>query len=134
MRFFHGFSKDSTFIKLLTSIPGIGLKTALFMIVITDGFEKFENLKQLFSYAGITTTIRESGSIVIVRSRISKVVNKKLRNLLLLCSFSACNQNKGCREIYERIVNNGKRKKLALIVVSNKFIKQSFEISKSVLP
>ncbi len=27
---------------LLTSIPGIGIKTALFLVVITDGFSKFE--------------------------------------------------------------------------------------------
>ena len=119
---------------LLTSIPGIGLKTALFMIVITDGFEKFENSKQLCSYAGITPTIRESGSSVRGRSRISKVGNRKMRNLLFLCSFTACKHNKGCRDIYERIVNKGKSKKLALIAVSNKLIKQSFAIAKSGLP
>jgi len=116
---------------LLTSIPGIGLKTALFMIVITDGFEKFETSKQLCSYVGITPTIRESGSSVRGRSRISKVGNRKLRNLLFLCSFTACKHNKGCREIYERIVNKGKSKKLALIAVSNKLIKQCFAIAKS---
>ncbi len=119
---------------LLTSIPGIGLKTALFMIVITDGFEKFENAKQLCSYVGITPTIRESGSSVRGRSRISKVGNRKLRNLLFLCSFTACKHNKGCRDVYERIVNKGKSKKLALIAVSNKLIKQSFAIAKSGLP
>ena len=119
---------------LLTSIPGIGLKTALFMIVITDGFDKFENSKQLCSYVGITPTIRESGSSVRGRSRISKIGNRKLRNLLFLCSFTACKHNKGCRDIYERIVNKGKRKKLALIAVSNKLIKQSFAIAKSGLP
>jgi transposase len=116
---------------LLQSIPGIGLKTALFLIVVTDGFKKFENAKQLCSYVGITPTIRESGSSVRGRSRISKVGNRKLRNLLFLCSFSACKQNKGCREIYERITNKGKSKKLALIAVSNKLLKQAFAIAKS---
>jgi transposase len=119
---------------LLTSIPGIGLKTALFLIVITDGFKKFETSKQLCSYVGITPIIRESGSSVRGRSRISKVGNRKLRNLLFLCSFTACKHNKGCRDIYERIVNKGKSKKLALIAVSNKLIKQSFAIAKSGLP
>lgn len=32
-----------------------------------------------------------------------------------LCAFSACKHNKGCKEIYERIVAKGKSKKLALI-------------------
>ena len=119
---------------LLQSIPGIGLKTALFLIVVTDGFNKFERASQLCSYVGITPVIRESGSSVRGRSRISKVGNRKLRNLLFLCSFTACKHNKGCRVVYERIVNKGKSKKLALIAVSNKLIKQSFAIAKSGLP
>jgi len=53
---------------------------------------------------------------------------------LFLCSFNACKHNKACRDIYERIVNKGKSKKLALIAVSNKLIKQSFAIAKSGLP
>ena len=58
------------------------------------------------------------------------ICNRKLRNLLFLCSFTACQHNKGCKEVYERIVNKGKSKKLALIAVSNKLIKQSFAIAK----
>ena len=116
---------------LLQSIPGIGMKTALFLIIVTDGFKKFETASQLCSYVGITPTIRESGSSVRGRARISKVGNKKLRNLLFLCSFTACKHNKGCSEIYDRIVNKGKSKKLALIAVSNKLLKQCFAIAKS---
>jgi hypothetical protein len=37
-------------IKLLTSVLGISQKTALFLIVVTDGFDKFENASQLCSY------------------------------------------------------------------------------------
>ncbi|WP_271394158.1 IS110 family RNA-guided transposase [Aequorivita sinensis] len=119
---------------LLQTVPGIGAKTALFLIVITDGFSKFETGAQLCSYVGITPTIRESGSSVRGRSRISKVGNKKLRNLLFLCAFNACKHNKACRELYERIVQKGKSKKLALIAVANKLLKQCFAIAKSGLP
>lgn len=119
---------------LLKSIPGMGDKTAIMLIVMTDGFNRFENSKQLCSYAGITPTIRHSGSSVRGKSRISKMGNQKMRNLLFLCSFSACKYNKGCREIYERIVSKGKSKKLALIAVSSKLLKQAFAIAKSGLP
>jgi hypothetical protein len=44
----------------------------LFLIVITDGFTKFETASQLCSYVGITPTIRQSCSSVRGRSRISK--------------------------------------------------------------
>lgn len=119
---------------LLKTIPGMGVKTALFLIVITDGFKKFENSKQLCSYVGITPVIRQSGSSVRGRSRISKVGNRKLRNLLFLCAFSACKHNKACNEIYERLVGKGKSKKLALIAVANKLLKQAFAIANSGLP
>jgi transposase len=119
---------------LLTSIPGIGQKTALFLIVVTDGFSKFENAAQLCSYVGITPTVRESGSSVRGRARISKVGNRKLRNLLFLCSFNACKHNKACKALYERITSKGKSKKLALIAVANKLLKQSFAITKSGRP
>ena len=115
----------------LTSIPGLGKKTAILLIVLTDGFNSFENARQLCCYTGITPTIRQSGTSVRGRSRISKVGNRKLRNLLFLCSFTACKNNKACRELYERIVEQGKSKKLALIAVSNKLLKQAFAIAKS---
>lgn len=118
---------------LLTTVPGIGTKSALFLIVVTDGFFKFETAAQLCSYVGITPTIRESGSSVRGRSRISKVGNKKLRNLLFLCA-NACKHNKACRKVYERIVNKGRSKKLALIAVANKLLKQCFAIANSGLP
>ena len=121
-------------ITLLKSIPGLGIKTILFLIVITDGFTKFENASQLCSYAGITPTERSSGSSVRGQSRISKMGNRKLRNLLFMCSFTASQHNKACKDLYERIVNKGKSKKLALLAVSNKLLKQAFAIANSGMP
>ncbi len=115
----------------LKTIPGIGNKTALMLVVLTDGFERFTSGSELCSYAGLTPVIRKSGSSVNGRSRISKVGNQKLRNLLFMCSFNACKYNKACREIHERIVAKGKSKKLALIAVCNKLLKQAFAIAKS---
>ena len=115
----------------LKSIPGIGNKTALMLVVLTDGFERFTSGSELCSYAGLTPVIRKSGSSVNGRPRISKIGNQKLRNLLFMCSFNACKYNKACREIYDRIVAKGKSKKLALIAVCNKLLKQAFAIAKS---
>ena len=103
----------------------------MLLIVLTNGFTSFENARQLCCFTGITPTIRQSGTSVRGRSRISKVGNRKLRNLLFLCSFTACKYNKACKELYERIVEQGKSKKLALIAVCNKLLKQAFAIAKS---
>jgi len=47
------------------------------LLVFTDGFKRFNTAKELYSYAGITPTIRESGSSIKGRSRISKTGNPK---------------------------------------------------------
>jgi transposase len=113
------------------TIPGIGRKTAIMLVVLTDGFERFKSGSELCSYAGLTPIIRQSGSSVKGRPRISKIGNQKLRNLLFMCSFNACKYNKACRDLYQRIVAKGKSKKLALIAVCNKLLKQAFAIAKS---
>jgi transposase len=115
----------------LKSIPGIGKKTSLMLVVLTDGFDRFKSGSELCSYAGLTPIIRQSGTSVNGRARISKIGNQKLRNLLFMCSFNACKYNKACKAIYDRIVAKGKSKKLALIAVCNKLLKQAFAIAKS---
>lgn len=115
----------------ICSIPGIGKRTAIYLIVLTQGFEKFESSRQLIAYLGLNPIIRESGSSVRGRSRISKTGDKQLRKLLFMCAFTACEHNKACREIYQRLTAKGKSKKLALIAVANKLLKQSLAIAKS---
>ena len=115
----------------LKSIPGIGPKTAIMLVVLTGGFDRFSSASELCSYAGLTPVIRQSGTSVKGGPRISKIGNQKLRNLLFMCSFNACKYNKACKAIYDRIVAKGKSKKLALIAVCNKLLKQAFAIAKS---
>jgi len=119
---------------LLKTIPGIGDKTAMMLLVFTDGFHRFQSSKELCSYAGITPIIRQSGSSVKGRPRISKIGNTKLRSLLFLCSFNACKYNAACKALYDRILAKGKSKKLALIAVCNKLLKQAFSIVKNRIP
>lgn len=123
--------ENQELLTLLETIPGIGRKTSVMLLVLTDGFERFASASELCSYAGLTPVIRKSGSSVNGKPRISKIGNQKLRNLLFLCSFNACKYNKACKALYDRIVAKGKSKKLALIAVCNKLLKQAFAIAKS---
>ena len=115
----------------IETISGIGRKTALMLVVLTDGFTRFESAAQLCSFCGLTPSIRQSGTSINGRSRISKIGNAKLRNLLFMCSFTAFKHNKACKAIFDRITNQGKSRKLALIAVCNKLLKQAFAIAKS---
>ena len=118
-------------IECLTSIPGIGMKTAIMLIVITDNFKKFEHHKQLIAFVGFSPRIYESGSSVRGKSSICKMGKSQIRKLLYLCSWSAKRWNKKCREMYERLIKNGKAERVAKIALANKLLKQAFAIGKN---
>ena len=112
----------------LQTIPGLGKKTAMLLIVLSDGFKKFSSSKQLSSYFGLTPRTFESGTTVKGKSKITKMGMGRIRALLYICSWSAKKYNKACKELYDRLVLKGKSKRLALIAVANKLIKQAFAI------
>ena len=118
-------------LSLLKSIPWIGPKTSIILLVLIDGFNRFSSALELCSYAGLTPLIRHSGSSVHGRARISKMSNQKLRNLLFMHSCNASCYNTACKALFDRLLAKGKSKKLALIVVCNKLLKQAFAVVKS---
>lgn len=115
----------------LMSIPGIGKKTAAMLMVYSNMYRNFEDYRQFIAYVGLCPVHRQSGTSVKGRSYISKKGNKMLRNHLFMCSFTASVHNAQCKALYDRLVAKGKSKKLALIAVANKLIKQSFGVIKN---
>jgi len=49
--------EHQTLLTQLETIPGIGRKTSLMLIVLTDGFERFSSASELCSYSGLTPII-----------------------------------------------------------------------------
>jgi transposase len=127
-------SNEANLFSRLTTIPGIGKKTAVLIMVSTSNFKSFESHRQVSSFLGLAPNERSSGSSIRGRSRISKTGDGLLRNHLFMCSFTACVHNPHCKALFDRIVAKGKSKKLALIAVCNKLIKQAYAIAKSGLP
>ena len=114
----------------LMEIPGIGKKTAAFLLAATAGMKGFETAKQLCSYFGLSPRENTSGSSVKWKSRISKTGMAAMRKLLYICAWSAAKWNNPCRQLYERLLLKGKPKKLALIAVDNKLLRQAFNVIK----
>lgn len=122
---------DSAFTKeidLITSIPGIGIKTAIALLVATNAFSNFSSAKQVASYVGICPRIYQSGSSIKGKGHITKMGDSRVRTLLYMGACSAKKHNLACQKLYDRLVENGKAKKLALIAVTNKLVKQAFAV------
>jgi transposase len=125
---------DEEDVNNLQSIPGIGRKTAVALTVYTKGMNDFDNHRKMASYFGICPRIVESGTSVKGRGKICKMGMGHIRMLLYMCARSAKKYNRACRELYERLLAKGKAKKLALIAVANKLLKQAFAIVKNKSP
>ena len=112
----------------ISSIKGIGEDTAVFLISITKGFFSFENARQLSSFFGCSPRIVESGSSVRGRGAISKLGHANVRARLYMCAMTAIRYNTACKELFIRLVQKGKPKKVALLAVVNKMIHQVFAV------
>ena len=115
----------------LQSIPGIGRKTALCLLVLTRGFSRFESAKQLVSFVGLAPRVFESGSSVKGKGHICKLGNSRIRQLLYMASMQAKKVNPACRALYDRLVGAGKPKLVALIAVAHKLVRQCFAVARS---
>ncbi len=115
----------------LTSIPGIGKKTAMLLILSTNGFTRFNNIKQLVAYTGIAPRIFQSGKTVNKKPKISKLGMADLRRSLFMCSLQAIKCNEACKNLYERLRQKGKAAKIALMAVSHKLLRQAFALVKN---
>lgn len=117
--------------KNLQSIPGIGPKTSILLIVSCKGFIPFQHYKQVISYLGLAPRIYQSGTSVRGRARICKMGMGKVRACLYMAARSARRHNTACRRLYDRLRAKGKPHRVAMIAVANKLIKQAFAIVKS---
>lgn len=115
----------------LTSIPGIGEKTAMMLLVATDNFKKFTNSKQLIAYVGFSPRVYQSGSSVRGRGRICKLGNSLLRKLLYMCSWTGQRCNKACKALSDRLALKGKPARVIKVAIANKLLKQAFAIANS---
>ena len=118
----------------IRSVPGIGPRSVSMLITTTEGFERFENHRQVISYFGLAPRIYESGSSIKGRNHICKMGMGQIRKVLYMAAISAIKCNKACKDLYERLRAKGKPHKVALIAAVNKLLKQVFAIAKSGQP
>lgn len=75
--------------KLVKSVVGIGMVTAVAFLVYTQDFTAFDNGRQFACYAGVAPFEHSSGTSVRGKSRVSSLANKKMKALLSNCASAA---------------------------------------------
>jgi transposase len=113
----------------LLSIPGIGPKTAVKLIAVTEGFTRFVTVDALASYVGVCPRVFQSGSSVKGPGHIAKLGMGRLRQLLYLCSWTAKRCNAACKALYARLKAKGKPERVIKIAIAHKLLRQAFAVA-----
>ena len=106
----------------LQSIPGIGLLTACWLIVLTLNFTLTPSAEAAAAYAGLAPTDYRSGSSVYKRASIGQSGNRRLRTALYLATLSGTQHNPVLKAMYERLRAAGKPLKVARCAVARKLV------------
>jgi transposase len=113
---------------LMISITGIGPLTALYMIVLTEGFTRFNNSRSFASYSGIAPFPNSSGTSIRGKTKVSSLANKKIKSLLDLAAKSAIQYNQEMKHYYQRRIDEGKPKMSTINIVRNKLLGRIFAV------
>jgi transposase len=118
---------------LINSVKGVGMQTAVAMIIHTNNFAGFQTARQIAAYCGCAPFPNESGTID-KGSHVSRLANSELKVLLSQCAVSAMQHNSELSTYARRKIAAGKSKRLVINNVRNKLIQRIFAVVTSKIP
>jgi transposase len=111
---------------IVTSVDGIGVVTAVEIIVTTNEFKSINEAKKYACYSGVAPFEHTSGSSLRGKNRVSHMANKTIKQLLHLCALTSIQKPGELQEYYLRKVKEGKNKMLIINAIRNKLILRIF--------
>ena len=107
---------------LLTTIDGIGPTTAARLIAELGDPADFATASALAAYVGVVPGLKQSGKRQGKRANISPIGHARLRRALWMPTLVAVRKNPWVRAHYERLRDNGKPAKVALVASMRKLL------------
>lgn len=120
--------------KLLTSIDGIGSRTAACFIGEVSDPSRFRSAGALASYVGAVPRLRQSGKRAISSTRTIPLGNARLRHRLWMPTLVAVRINPWLQAHYQRLCAAGKPPKLALVACIRKLLAAVYSVARSRQP
>ncbi len=111
---------------LATTVPGVGVQTAVYLLVITRAFTAFENWRKLACYGGMAPFEYSSGSSIRGKTKVSQLGNKKLKSILNMAALTSRKYDPQIKSYYERKINEGKNPMSVTNAIKCKLISRVF--------
>ncbi len=120
----------STLMEFAKSVPGIGMITAINMIITTGEFKRIDDPKRFACYSGVAPFAHRSGTTYRGKTRVSKMGNMAMKRLLHLAAMAAIKSTSDIKEYYHRKLKQGKNKMNVINAVRNKLITRVYSCVK----
>ncbi len=121
-------------VKLICSLPGVGLLTAAVVLAETNGFELIRSKRQLASYAGLDVKEKVSGTSVKGARCLSKRGNKYLRKAMHMPALAAIRSDERFKAIFTRLVARQGVKMKAVAAIQRKLLEMIYTLYKNNTP
>lgn len=106
----------------MDSVVGVGLLTAVTVMTELGDLSRFARSRQLTAFAGMSPRRKESGTSVRGKPRLCKQGSTRVRAALYLAASAAVRFNPDMKAFYERLLAQGKVRRVALGAVMRKLL------------
>ena len=120
--------------ELASSVKGIGLVIAAFMLVTTNNFSSFENGRKYACYVGLAPFENTSGTSIKGKTTTSHLANKTLKTLLSNGANAASKFDPEIRAYFNRKTAEGKDYKVIMNAIGCKLVNRVFATVKRQTP
>jgi len=125
--------EDHPDVKLLESIKGVGLASAVRLVAEIEDHSRFKNLKGFCAYFGVHPTWKESGD-GIWKTGMSKKGRPGVRATLYMCALSGLRWNPDLKRLYHKFRKKGMNHYQAIGVVMHKLLRIVYGVLNSQRP
>ena len=119
---------------LAESIKGVGQVTSSVILAEFRLFSDFTERRQVAAFAGLDVSEWTSGSSVVLKPRISKKGNPRVRQVLYMAAMAARRSNPVIKDFYNRLRASGKNKMQSLCACMRKLVELIFAVVTSGKP
>jgi transposase len=116
--------------ELIQSVPGVGLQTAVYLLIVSRGMQAFDSPRQLACYSGCAPFEHRSGVSIRGKSKVHFIANRKMKMLLHMAALNAITFNEELKQYYQRRISEGKNAMSVINAVRFKLICRIFSVVK----
>lgn len=122
-------NEQCEFLDKVSDIKGVSKRKAAILIAFLNGLS-FANVNQLVAFLGLDLKVRDSGTSIRGKRRLSKRGNPFLRHVLFQTAWGLKQYNDKYQQYYHKKISEGHHYYSALLAVSRKFLREFFYMAK----